>query len=425
MFTKKQNDLLNQTGPGSALGGMMRMYWVPALLSEEIPEPDSPQVRVHIFGEGLVAFRDTDGRIGLLGEQCPHRGTSLFYARNEDCGLRCGYHGWKMDVNGNVLDTPAEPPTSRFKEKVKHLSYPTHEVAGVIWAYMGPKNDIPAFPNYTWTNLPEGFTYVTKSYLDASWLQGLEGECDSAHLNFLHRIFTDKGYEELYTDNIPHYETEDTDFGVRLIATRTGGDDQTYIRVSSFVMPLGVWVPARNKEVHMYVPIEDGSSWRWDFGISPTKMGPDDAIPRRDQIDENFVRYRNRGNDYLIDREEQRTKTFLGIGFNFLPHDGLATETMGKIYDRRTEHLGVSDMGVIAVRNRLLKAVASYMKGEPLPHRSKDPEEPMGHIDTLAEFMPKDIPWREHYAHLTLNGRDAKADVETVVSGRGAGDSKE
>jgi phthalate 4,5-dioxygenase oxygenase subunit len=175
----------------------------------------------------------------------------------------------------------------------------------------------------------------------------------------------------------------------------------------------------------MYVPIEDGSSWRWDFGISPTKMGPDDAIPRRDQIDENFVRFRNRNNDYLIDREEQQDKTFLGIGFNFLPHDGLATETMGKIYDRRTEHLGVSDQGVIAVRNRLLKAVDAYQKGGDLPHRSKDPEEPMGHIDTFAELMPNDVPWREYYAHLTLNERDAPPDVETTIHRRGVGTSKE
>ncbi len=418
MLTKKQNDLLNQTGASSPLGQLMRRYWIPALLSEEILQPDSPQVRVHILGEELVAFRDTNGRIGLLAEHCSHRGTSLFYARNELCGLRCGYHGWKMDVDGNVLDTPAEPPDSRFKSKVKHIAYPTHEAGGVIWAYMGPKAGEPAFPNYSWTQMPEGYTYVTKSFLDCSWLQGLEGECDSAHLNFLHRIFSDKGSEDLYTDNMPHYETEDTDFGVRLIATRRGDEDQSYIRVSSFVTPLSVWVPARNKEVHMYVPIEDGSSWRWDFGISPHKMEADEPIPRRDQIDERFMRFRNASNDYLIDREEQQTKTFLGLGFNFLPHDGMATESMGHIYDRRTEHLAVSDMGVIAVRRFLLKSIEKLQDGEPLPHTSKDPEDPQGHIDTFAEFMPPDKPWREHYPHLTLEGRDAVAQVHTEVAGR-------
>ena len=402
MFTKEQNDLLTQTGPGTPLGEVMRRYWVPALLSEEIPDPDGAQVRVHILGEQLVAFRDTDGRIGLLAEQCSHRGTSLFHARNEECGLRCGYHGWKYDVDGNVVDTPAEPPQSTFKNKVKHTAYPTHEVAGMIFAYLGPRAEMPAFPNYSWTNLPDNRTYITKSFLDCSYLQGLEGECDSAHLNFLHRIFRDADREDFYRDHMPRYETEDTDFGVRLIASRDGGEDQTYVRVSSFVMPVSCWVPARHKEVHMYVPIDDEHSWRWDFGMTPKPMAPGDPIPRRDQLDENLRRFRNRDNDYLIDRDEQRTKTFLGIGHDFLPHDGMATETMGHIYDRRQEHLGVSDMGVIAVRRRLLKAVETLQRGDPLPHIVTDPEQPMTHIDTIAEMIPASESWREHFAHLTL-----------------------
>ena len=284
MFTKEQNDLLTQTGPGTPLGGLMRRYWLPAFLSEEIPDPDSAQVRVHILGEDLIAFRDTNGRIGLMAEHCSHRGMSLFYARNEECGLRCGYHGWKYDVDGNVLETPAEGPESTFKNKVKHPAYPTHEVAGMVFAYMGPREAMPAFPNYTWTSLPADRTYITKSFLDCSWLQGLEGECDSAHLNFLHRIFRDESYEDLYRGKMPRYETEDTDFGVRLIASRgDSGDDKQYVRVSSFVMPVSCWVPARTKEVHMYVPIDDEHAWRWDFGMTNEPRRPGEPIPRRDQ----------------------------------------------------------------------------------------------------------------------------------------------
>ena len=408
MFTKEQNDLLTQTGPGTPLGDVMRRYWLPALMSEEIPDPDGGQVRVHILGEDLIAFRDTNGRIGLLAEHCSHRGMSLFYARNEECGLRCGYHGWKYDVDGNVLETPAEGPESTFKNKVKHLAYPTHEVAGMVFAYMGPREEMPAFPNYTWTSLPADRTYITKSFLDCSWLQGLEGECDSAHLNFLHRIFKDESYEDLYRGKMPHYETEDTDFGVRLIASRgEPGDDETYVRVSSFVMPVSCWVPARVKEVHMYVPIDDERCWRWDFGMTKEPRKPGEPIPRRDQIDENLHRFRNAGNDYLIDREEQRTKTFLGIGTEFLPHDGVATESQGHIYDRSQEHLGKSDMGVIAVRRRLLKAIESFQRGDPLPHITTDAEQPMTHIDTIAESIPSGESWREHFAHLTLEAPSA------------------
>ena len=410
MFTKKQNAILNQTGPGTPLGEVMRRYWVPALMSEEVPEPDCPPVRVHILSEDLVAFRDSNGRIGLLAEHCAHRGTSLFFARNELCGLRCGYHGWKYDVDGNVLDTPAEPPNSRFKAKVKQPAYPTHEVAGIVFAYLGPRDEMPAFPNYEWTNLPLDRTYVAKSYLDCSWLQGLEGESDSAHLNFLHRIFDDSGYEDIYYGKMPKYETEETDFGLRMVALRDAGD-QTYCRVSSFVMPFSVWIPARTREVHMYVPMTDGSSWRWDFGMSPTPIPPSEPVPRRDQLGPGFMRHANLSNDYFIDREEQRTKTFLGLGMNFLNHDAMATESMGKIYDRTTEHLGVSDKGVIALRNRLLKAVESFQKGEPLPHRTLDPEEPMDHIDTFALHYPKDSNWRDEYPHLTTTSKSRLAEA--------------
>ena len=154
MLTAEQNDLLTRIGPDTSMGRLMRRYWIPALLSEELPEPDGKPVQVRVLGEELVAFRDTAGRVGLLGEHCSHRGSSLVYARNEECGLRCIYHGWKYDVDGNVLDTPAEPERSVLKDKVKHPSYPTHEVAGVVWAYLGPPDKQPLFPNYRYAQIP-------------------------------------------------------------------------------------------------------------------------------------------------------------------------------------------------------------------------------------------------------------------------------
>jgi len=187
MLPREENDMLTQVSPDKPMGQLMRRYWLPALLASEIPEPDSPPVRVRLLGEDLVAFRDTQGRIGLLDEHCPHRGTSLFFGRNEECGLRCIYHGWKMDVDGKVLDTPAEPADSTLKNKVRQNAYPCREAAGMIWTYMGPRDKQPLLPAYEWMNMPAEKIYVSKSIQECSWLQGLEGECDSSHLSFLHR----------------------------------------------------------------------------------------------------------------------------------------------------------------------------------------------------------------------------------------------
>jgi phthalate 4,5-dioxygenase len=233
MLSREENNLLTRVSPGTPMGELMRRYWIPALLSEEIPEPDSSQVRVRLLEEDLVAFRDSKGRVGLLAEHCSHRGTSLFYGRNEECGLTCIYHGWKYDIDGNVLDTPAEPPGSTLKHKVRHTAYPCKEAAGVVFAYLGPKDRIPLFPNYEWTTLPQDHLYVTKSLQDCNYLQGLEGECDSSHLSFLHRALTEKkrggGDPDMYgKDGAPKLEGVETDFGVRMISCRNAGDGTTY-----------------------------------------------------------------------------------------------------------------------------------------------------------------------------------------------------
>src|SRR6266545_6753662 len=245
MLSKQDNELITRSGQGTPLGKLMRRYWIPALLSEEIPAPDAPPVQVRLLGEELVAFRDSNGRIGLLDEHCSHRGTSLFYGRNEECGLRCIYHGWKYNVEGTVLDTPAEPAGSTFHQRVKHPAYPTHEAGGIVFAYLGPRDKMPLFPNFEWATLPADRTYVTKCLQDCSYLQGLEGECDSAHLDFLHRRtlqVPDRGIN--LSDPRLRYETEDTDFGVRLIALRDAEGGKSYVRVSAFLMPFGVAVPA-------------------------------------------------------------------------------------------------------------------------------------------------------------------------------------
>ena len=412
MLSKEDNELLTQTNPGTPMGDLIRRYWIPALLSEEIPTPDGPPARVRLLGEELVAFRDTQGRIGLIGERCAHRGTSLFFGRNEECGLRCVYHGWKFDVEGNVVDTPAEPPGSDFKNKLRHTAYPTHEANGVVYAYLGPRDKKPLFPNYEWTRVPVEQTYVTKCLLECNYLQGLEGECDSSHLSFLHRAFTNERNQPLYkSDTAPFYQTEDTDFGVRLIATRIA-DNQHYVRFSAFVMPVYGCVPAGRPtnelegfEIHTYVPADDTHCWRYDIGFRRDRAVRDDEVHRRKQINPDYTRMRNARNNYLQDRRMQKTVNFTGIE-DFLNHDACATESMGAIFDRSREHLGVSDKAVIAVRKFLLTTVKKFQSGKEPPHLARASNHNwFPHIDCFAYLLPRDTPWRERFDYLTETAR--------------------
>ena len=412
MLSPEDNELLTRTDVGTPMGCLIRHYWVPALLSEEIPQPDCPPVRVRLLGEELVSFRDSRGRIGLIGERCAHRGTSLFYGRNEECGLRCIYHGWKYDVDGNVLDTPAEPGDSDFKKKLRHTAYPTYEAGGVIYAYLGPRNQMPLFPAYEWTRVPLEQTYVTKCLLECNYLQGLEGECDSSHLSFLHRAFTNERNQSLYkSDTSPIYETEETDFGVRLIATRNT-DNQHYVRFSAFVMPVYGCVPAGRPtneldgyEIHTYVPADDTHCWRYDIGFRRTRAISEDEVHRREQIGPNYLRLRNARNNYLQDRQMQKTVNFTGIK-DFLNHDACATESMGSIFDRSKEHLGVSDKAVIAVRKFLLSSVKALRENKEPPHIVREAKSNwFPHIDCFAYLLPRTVPWRQHFDYLTFSAR--------------------
>jgi phthalate 4,5-dioxygenase oxygenase subunit len=412
MLSKEDNKLLTRTNAGTPMGNLIRRYWVPALLSEEIPGPDCAPARVKLLGEELVAFRDTQGRIGLIGEHCAHRGTSLFFGRNEECGLRCIYHGWKYDVDGNVLDTPAEPKESDFRKKLRHTAYPTHEANGIVYAYLGSRDKMPLFPKYEWTEVPLEHTYVTKCLLECNYLQGLEGECDSSHLSFLHRTFSNERSQWLYkSDTSPSYETEDTDFGVRLIATRNT-DNQHYVRFSAFVMPVYGCVPAgrpanelEGYEIHTYVPADDTHCWRYDIGFRRDRPVRDDEVHRRKQILPDYTRIRNAGNNYLQDRQMQKTVNFTGIE-DFLNHDGCATESMGPIFDRSKEHLGVSDKAVIAVRKFLLTSVKELQNGNEPPHLVRDGEfNWFPHIDCFAYLLPQKTPWRQRFDYLTPSAK--------------------
>jgi len=403
MLSAEENELLTRVHPDSRMGNLFRRYWIPALLAEEIPEPDGAPVRVRLLGEDLVAFRDTSGRIGLLDEHCAHRGTSLFFGRNEECGLRCIYHGWKYDIEGNVLDTPAEPPDSQLKYKVHHIAYPCVEAGGMVFAYMGPKDKMPVFPAYAWLGVPQNQIYIAKSLLECNYLQALDGDCDSSHLNFLHRMFKpDERRSFLVHDQAPEFEIDEMEFGFRVAAIRKTAPDTNYVRISHFVMPFIGCVPVGReidgkldgfKAVYQ-VPADDHTTWRYDFFFKWSRPMTKEDSSKRDFVGPGYRKIRNLGNNYLQDREVQKRVNFTGIE-EFLNQDACATESMGPIVDRTKERVGVSDSYVIQVRRFLLKALTDVEAGKAPPGVIYDTAKAdFSGIRCDVAHLPANVSWR-------------------------------
>ena len=404
MLSREENEILTRVGASTPMGELMRRYWIPALLSEEIPAPDCPPVRVRLLGEDLVAFRDSHGRIGLLGEHCAHRGTSLFFGRNEECGLRCVYHGWKYDVDGNVLDTPAEPAASDFKKKLRHVAYPCKEVARMIFTYMGPAEKQPLIPGYEWFTLAEEQVCPVKSYLECNYLQGIEGDFDSSHTSFLHNNI--KNAERLKRDGAPTLDAEDTSYGMRAISIRTVGTGQIYVRTSPYMMPSFSIVPgpptAKFEEddiraFRFWVPIDDQTTWLYILNMRKRPFTDEERKSLRSWIGADYRRIRNLGNNYLQNRELQRTASYTGIeAFNPAEQDGCATESMGAIWNRSKEHLGYSDKTIIALRKMLLRTVSDVAEGKEPPHIIRDPQcNDFSKLRSIKGVLPAGTDWRK------------------------------
>jgi phthalate 4,5-dioxygenase len=405
MLSRDENEILTRVGASTPMGELMRRYWIPALLSEEIPVPDCPPVRVRLLGEDLVAFRDSQGMVGLLGEHCAHRGTSLFFGRNEECGLRCVYHGWKYDVDGNVLDTPAEPATSDFKKKLRHVAYPCKEVASMIFTYMGPAEKQPLIPGYEWFTLAEEQACPVKSYLECNYLQGIEGDFDSSHTSFLHNNNI-KDAERLKRDGAPTLDAEATSYGMRAISIRTVGTGQFYVRTSPYMMPSFSIVPgpptAKFEEddirgFRFWVPIDDQTTWLYILNMRKRPFTDEERKSLRSWIGADYRRIRNLGNNYLQNRELQRTASYTGIeAFNPAEQDGCATESMGAIWDRSKEHLGYSDKTIIALRKMLLRAVSDVAEGKEPPHIIRDPQHnDFSKLRSMKGVLPAGTDWRQ------------------------------
>ena len=399
MLSAQTNKLLTRTGKGTPMGEALRRYWMPALLSQEVPEPDGPPVRVQLLGERLIAFRDTSGMVGLVDEMCPHRGASLWLGRNEENGLRCVYHGWKYDVSGQCVDMMNEPDEFDFSRKVRVKSYPTEERGGMIWAYMGPPEHQPAPPDFEWTRASGDYLVLTKVIQECNWLQALEGGIDTSHAPILHRALKKNpsqpgiSMEAVFVQGAaPTLEVDLTEYGYRYFGVRQLGEDKRYVRGYHFVMPFTQLRPAdgRHSEVHghHWVPMDDDNvmvyNWYYSYGDEPLTEQQRDPQGNGNSFTTDidtttFRSYRNKDNDWLIDRAVQRTDTFTGIlGIN--TQDRATQESMGRIMDRTKEHLGNADRAVIATRKLLEQAVRTVDDGG----------DPIGVADSYYELRAAD-----------------------------------
>jgi phenylpropionate dioxygenase-like ring-hydroxylating dioxygenase large terminal subunit len=375
MLRKEQNDLLTQTGPGTPMGQMFRAYWIPVLLAEELPENECPPVRVKILSERLLAFRDTQGRYGLIDEFCAHRGVSLWFGRNEENGLRCPYHGWKYDVTGQCVDVPSEPVESGFCQKIKLKSYPLIARGGVLWTYMGPPDKKPPLPEWEFATVPPEHSYMSKRLQESNWLQAMEGGIDSSHVSFLHsgNLNTDplfkgaKGNKYNLGDMKPHFEVVESPGGLYIGARRNAEEGNYYWRITPWVIPNFTMVPPRGDHPvhgHFWVPIDDENCWAWSFDYHPAR--PLTATERKAMQDGHGIHcatlpgsYRpraNKDNDYLMDRAAQKAGvTYSGV-HGISNQDFSLQESMGPIVDRTKENLVSTDNGIIMARHRLLRA---------------------------------------------------------------------
>jgi nitrite reductase/ring-hydroxylating ferredoxin subunit len=414
MLSREENELLTRTGPGTPMGAVMRRYWLPILLEREVAERDGEPVRVQILGERLVAFRDTNGQIGLLDEFCPHRRVSLWFGRNEDCGLRCVYHGWKFDVAGTCVEQLNEPGEASFADKVRITAYPTVEVGGVVWAYLGPEEYRPPLPHFAWTQVPATHRHVSKVIEACNWLQALEGGIDTSHAPILHRVLssnTKRGGIDLRYPAArgipPTLELDFTDYGYRYAGVRKFPEGGHYVRGYHFIMPctqLRPEVPNPDGSHraygpgHIWVPMDDQTCMVWNFQYSYGEDGltEEDRLEAGtgngpDIVDETTFRSRlNAANSYLIDRQVQKTETYTGIdGIN--TQDRAIQESMGPIVDRSQEYLGPADRAIIATRRLLLEAIKTVERGGNPPGTGTS----YYTARAVQRNVPEGVPWRE------------------------------
>lgn len=433
MLASNEVEYLCRVGPGTPMGAVLRRYWIPAFPATDLPSPDGPPIRVSLLGESFVAFRDTNGRLGLLDELCCHRGASLSLGRVEDCGIRCLYHGWKFAVDGTILETP-NLPDSRFKERVKAPSYPLREAGGLAWAYLGPPEKEPAFPDYPWFHVPSSQIAVREVVMKCNWVQVAEGSIDSSHVSVLHggmsigrrpRVANPEIAERLSSsgrplkyggwsgqpiagglppddfpseDLGPRLEVENTDFGFHYAAVRSTiyGEDRRYVRITPYIFPFMTYIPPSSyNNVVITTPLDDEHTafigafvvegGREDSDLMRRRTGPDQREFAPNRADR-YIDIPAQDRQAMAER-----RSFSGIE-GIRMQDAAVQMSMGRIYDRKLEHLVPADVSVIRLRRLLVDSARAVAAGED-PVGLGSPVDTM-RIEAASGVIPADLPWQ-------------------------------
>jgi phenylpropionate dioxygenase-like ring-hydroxylating dioxygenase large terminal subunit len=422
MMTREANDFLTRTGSGTPAGELLRRYWQPVCLTDEL-RPGTAPLRTTILGEELVLFRDQAGRPGLLGIHCSHRGTDLSYGRVENGGLRCLYHGWLYDIHGRCLEQPGEPGGGEHRDDIRHPAYPCVEAGGVIFSYMGPGQP-PLLPNYDFLKASPAHLYVSKIFHECNYLQANEGNIDPVHLSFLHRFLENRNeryagvrgagesHYNLVARNIaPTIDVELVDFGVRIYTVRNLEPGKRYLRVSYFILPNLSAFPGQTGgegySVNWHVPVDDTHHWKYTFVYSAKSPLQKEVVSReRSELTSDYRLVRNQANRYLQDREAMNTHTYAGMGSGFQAHDAFATTSQGPVQDRSAEHLVSSDKAIVAARKLLEKAIKDVQAGREPPHVIRTPEENrLPHLLVVSDMISDDSDWKEYTKTLETEAR--------------------
>jgi phthalate 4,5-dioxygenase len=428
MLRAEINELLTRTGPGTPAGDLFRQYWIPALLAEELPENDAPPVRVKILSERLIAFRDSEGRYGLIDEFCAHRGVSLWFGRVEECGIRCAYHGWKYDHTGQCVEVPSDLEHQNFARKVKLTGYPLVKVGDILWTHMGDPATRPGLPEFEFVQVPPEQAYTSKRWQESNWLQALEGGIDSSHVSWLHSgglksdpLFKGtRGNEYNMRDLRPFFEVADADGGLFVGARRNAEDGKYYWRITPWVMPSFTIVPPRGDHPvhgHFWVPIDDENCWVYTFDYHPVRaLTPEERQAMKDghgvhsrNIPGTYRPQENKDVDYLMDREAQkRGETFSGIR-GIAQQDASLQESMGPIVDRTKERLVATDTGIIKARKKLRRAIEALRDEgvtppgvDPAHHRVRSAAVVLPQAESFIESSRDAVAVRPGVAHASV-----------------------
>ena len=432
MLTQEENELLCRVEGDAPMGQLMRRHWTPVCLIEEVAEADGAPVKARVFGESLVVFRDSDGRVGVLDEACPHRRASLAYGRNEEGGLRCLYHGWKMDVDGNVLEMASEPAASGMADKVKHKAYPSTEWGGMVWAWFGPADAVPQFQAPAWAPTADVRVSIAKALLPCNWAQILEGAIDSAHSSSLHssdmvpaRVdsakATDKTWLRPSTDKAPRMQVQRTGYGFRYAALRRpiqNAAANDYVRSTVFVAPATALIPPNNlyNVANINVPIDDTNTAFYFIAWGHPSQTPETETWRKFlgqtvgiDLDDSYRPLRTIENNFWQDRQAMKAGNFTGIS-GFPNQDVAMWLTMGPIADRSNDRLGASDLAIVEFRRQMLEAVQAFQGGAPAIGTGD--RAISASVCSFQAIVPKSTDWR------TFEARAVSAEP----SGPAAGD---